>query len=223
MTEGVVQAEKYWNSSDIITEFANAAAPAYWKEFFEVMESKDKISVLDLGCGGGRNTVMLAKMGFRISACDLHVGMVETTRNRLRELGVERWEDVVQQQNMLHLTYNQASFDIVLANGIYHNTSNLQEFQTAIAETSRVIKDNGYLCMNVFTDQELDASLKKQDTEYLYLTPDNLDMILLPEEKIIEILKRNKLIPIVTPVSYISKINCGNRSIIRGVFKKVSC
>ncbi|RDY33017.1 class I SAM-dependent methyltransferase [Lachnotalea glycerini] len=215
------KANDYWNSSKIVSEFANAGIPLYWKDYFTCVVEPQNDTVLDLGCGGGRNTYMLASLGFQVLACDLHENMLEAARKKIELLELNETEKVsFKIANMLSLPYENESIDYVLANGIYHNTSSVEEFITAIRETSRILKRGGHLCMNVFTDAFIEKDLIKKSEDYLYETPDQLDMILLPEHKILDILKDNYLLPEGNTFSYQTKINIGNRSVLRGIFIK---
>ncbi|ACL75406.1 class I SAM-dependent methyltransferase [Ruminiclostridium cellulolyticum] len=221
MSKNTERALNYWNNCDIIHEFANAQVPQYWKEFFLEILLPQECSVLDLGCGGGRNTQMLVSMGFNVRACDLHQGMVDATRQRIKPFtDGQDAEMIVRQGSMLRLPYEDNYFNIVLSNGIYHNASNVEEFETAIKETGRVLKEDGQLCLNVFTEEYVEANLQKQQKPFLYITPDNLDMVLLPIDNILEILERYSFRPEGELVQYRSKVATGERSVLRGVFRK---
>ncbi len=214
---------QYWNSEKIVTEFTNASVPSYWAEFFESLDKPDTKKVLDLGCGGGRNTYMLASLGFWVLACDYHENMVEATKKKIQQLEHSDRERVtVEQANMLCLPYESDSVDVILANGVYHNTSSYDEITLAFRESVRILKTGGLLCLNIFTDRYIDPSLKKQAKAYLYITPDQLDMMLLPEQEIMRILQESKMYPVKEPVSYLSHINVGVRGVLRGVFQKTT-
>lgn len=213
-------AKAYWNSKKIVDEFSKADEPYYWKEFFGSIKHPEDIIVLDLGCGGGRNTSMLADLGYKVEACDLHLNMVQATEMRIQGLGRKKENVHIQQANMLKLPFETESMDIVLSNGIYHNSSSADEFKRAIQESIRVLKSNGILCLNVFTNSYIDNTLVKQKENSLYLTPDGLDMVLLSEEDILDLLKYFSVFPLNEPICYKSEINVGIRSVLRGVFLK---
>ena len=121
---------------------------------------------------------------------------------------------------MLKLPYETESLDIILSNGIYHNTSSVDEFEQAIRESARILKKGGLLCLNVFSNAYVDETLNKQTEEFLFVTPDGLDMMLLPPIRILDILNTVSLVPYNETVSYESKINVGTRSVLRGIFCK---
>ena len=214
-------AKFYWNSRTIVDEFTEAQEPIYWRSFFETIKYPESLTVLDLGCGGGRNTYMLAELGFRVEACDLHENMLKATWMKIQKLNsLKRNKVHIQKANMLKLPYETESLDIILSNGIYHNTSSVDEFEQAIRESARILKKGGLLCLNVFSNAYVDETLNKQTEEFLFVTPDGLDMMLLPPIRILDILNTVSLVPYNETVSYESKINVGTRSVLRGIFCK---
>ncbi len=113
------------------------------------------VRVLDLGCAGGRNSEVLARRGFDLHALDASRAMVAHTRRRLRPLlGEEQAERRVEYGRMDDLgAFADACFDLVVALGIYHNATNRGEWDSALAETARVLKVGGRLLVAIFTPQ----------------------------------------------------------------------
>ncbi len=211
---------KFWNDSNIVQEFASMQVPEYLIEFF--YKSKEVYNkVLDLGCGGGRNTEMMLNMGFDTYACDYHIKMVEYTKNRISSILPENELDKrVTQQNMLDLSFENESFDIVLANGVYHNVSSEELFEKAIMETSKIIKLGGMLYVNMFSDGYIDSDLSVKAEKYMYQTLDGLDLLLLPQDKVLEIFNKYGLELSEGLYSYNSKLAVGIRYVVRGAFVK---
>src|SRR3989344_1222515 len=108
--------KNFWNSNKIVSEFKDAQVQSYWVEFFASIENKDKKIVLDFGCGGGRYTEMLAKMGFRTYAFDLHQGMVNEIQARMDKIDKLELTPKIVQAKMTNITFESQLFDIVLSN-----------------------------------------------------------------------------------------------------------
>ena len=51
-------------------------------------KSKDT-RVLDLGCGSGRHSELLANNGYQIYGCDISKNSIEITKKRLKSLGLK--------------------------------------------------------------------------------------------------------------------------------------
>lgn len=107
---------------------------------------------LDLGCAGGRNTEILARHGFQVHALDAARAMVARTRDRLASLiGPDLAGERVRRGRMDHLPYPDALFDLVVALGVLHSARSRQEWERAVGETARVLKDGGLLLLSQFT------------------------------------------------------------------------
>ena len=212
--------KEYWNKENIVEHFKNGVASDYWIDFINKNSIQGKI--LDLGCGGGRNFSYFAENGFDIYGCDLHDHMVEATRKRVAKIEAPyNYADRVIKADTLDMPYKDNMFEAVISNGVYHNLESLNLFKQAIKETARVIKRDGFLCLNMFDSTIIDSNLKKLDRDYLYMTPDGASMLLLPSDLILQILEENRLINCSEIHRYSRSVFSGERSVFRSVFKKI--
>ncbi len=103
-------------------------------------------SILDLGCGTGRNAVFLAAQGFAVSGIDSAAeGLAEARRvaHQADHTLILTRGDIYQP-----LPYDTASFDAVISiQVLQHNTR--EHIQNALAECARIIKPGGYLFLTV--------------------------------------------------------------------------
>lgn len=205
----------FWDNSKVISEFYNLQPQDYWRKLFVGMKD-EQLKILDLGCGGGRYTQMLAEMGFQVYACDKYDGMVDATKKRIGQ-----FKNVieVQKKDMASLGYENDFFDIVLANGVYHNAVSKAKFTEALEETYRILKKGGMLCLNVFYQGENTTKLKKINTN-LYETVDDLIMVLYSKESLGKMLKKFGLINKGIIHTYVRDMAVGKRDVYRGVFIK---
>jgi ubiquinone/menaquinone biosynthesis C-methylase UbiE len=94
---------------------------------------------LDAGCGGGRYTVALRKIGFgEVVGIDISKPGLENCRARLAQKkinGISYKEGTV-----LDLPFDDESFDFVFSNGVLHHTRDLVK---GIHELLRVLKKGG--------------------------------------------------------------------------------
>jgi SAM-dependent methyltransferase len=212
----------FWNNQKIVKQFSDAKFSKYWKDFLNKFKKTSYYRVLDLGCGGGRNTELLIKMGFNTYACDLYDSMVKATKKKVSGLLDKRnIEKRIVKVSMLKLPFKKESFDIVIANGVYHNTNSPSQFINAIRETNRITKKNGFLCLNVFYKGIVAPELCTTKLDNLFITKEGLHLILLSKRKILLLLKNLNLLPFGEIVTYNRKVNTGLRSVLRGVFKKL--
>ena len=93
--------------------------------------------VLDLGCGSGVLSVVLAKNGADVTAADLTENATKMTQRNamLQNLNIK-----VVRTDAENLAFANKSFDYVLSWGVLHHTENTER---AFNEVSRTLKDNG--------------------------------------------------------------------------------
>ena len=219
--ERIPKEAEFWNDPRVVEVFYSLPPKKYWKDFLGRFKNPAEVRVLDLGCGGGRNTELLLKMGFNSWACDLHKEMVAASKQRISKLFGEKNANKIVLASMLNLPFRSGYFDVVVSSGVYHNTRSIGEFQKAIRETSRVLKTGGFLCLNVFYKGRLPRDFKKiKSKKYTYLTRNGLFTTLLPRKKFLEISRNSGFIPVEKLVSYESGVLTGKRSVLRGVLKK---
>lgn len=212
-------AEGFWNDFENIKWFKDEPAPPYWVEFFKKFVGKH-MSVLDLGCGAGRNTEILFRLGFNTYACDFYENMVATTKERLLSAGADKKtvQENITQGDMLSIKFPDQYFDIVLSNGVFHNAYNLNELDKAVSEVSRVLKKGGYLCFNLFSSEKVDSF--KSIGNSVYVTKENLIMTLVTSQEFEDICQKHGL-KIESPiVQYQRDVTTGMRAIMRGVMVK---
>lgn len=115
-------------------------------------------SILDLGCGHGRHTEPLLRLGFPVHACDPCPEAVEATRNRVEGLlGDESVDQVVQVTPLDGIGYPDETFNWVVADGAETYVSDSTDLSTLLEESRRVLKPGGWLYLTLPTDPSADA------------------------------------------------------------------
>ncbi|HYH81578.1 MAG TPA: methyltransferase domain-containing protein [Longimicrobium sp.] len=96
---------------------------------------------LDVGCGGGRYTIAMARMGASEAVgVDLGEAGLEDARARARALGIENVR--FQGASALELPFPDASFDFVCCSGVLHHTVGVER---GLREIRRVLRPGGGL------------------------------------------------------------------------------
>ena len=102
-------------------------------------QSLSKTLVLDLGCGTGEQIVYMARLGFRMSGCDINKDFVETTLKALQATDATPTE-VRLSRVPTELPFEANRFHAVYANGVFEHCA---EMPSLIAEISRVLIPKG--------------------------------------------------------------------------------
>jgi SAM-dependent methyltransferase len=109
--------------------------------------------VLDIGCGGGIDTILAARRvgpGGRAIGLDMLPEMCDRACAAAREAGVAEWCRF-ERGEMEDIPLPDASIDVVISNGVI----NLSPRKTrALAEIARVLRPGGRLCVSDLTVDE---------------------------------------------------------------------
>ncbi len=209
---------KFWNTSENVAYFKSKPAdPRVEKRLSLSLEGIRHTPVaLDLGCGGGRHTELLVRMGFHTHAVDLNPGMLRCTKERV---GAQNLKSL-RRASIKKLPFRSSFFDAVVTTGVLHQAKSFAEYEQAVNELSRVLKPRGIVCLNIFTAKTLDTSYIKEKKAFAYKTKEGLDMTLLSKEMFYELMSWYGLI-LETEISEdVVQENTGERSVLRCNFIK---
>jgi len=113
------------------------------KEYrFRVLGPLAGKALLDVGCGDGQNSVMLARMGARVTGIDVSPGAIEVARRRAEVNGVaDRVRFLCAPVELAALPDRE--FDIVWGEGILHHV--LDDLDRVLTRLARCAKPEGVL------------------------------------------------------------------------------
>jgi tRNA (uracil-5-)-methyltransferase TRM9 len=214
-----------WEDPERVEEFAAKPPDHRLRALIERERDRGRLRALDLGCAGGRNAVFLVERGVDVTATDGSRAMVERTRERLGALlGAEEAARRVRRGPMDALPWvEDASFDLVVALGIYHNARSAEEWHRTLAETSRVLKPGGRALVSTFTpDTDLEGRGKSPvpDVAHLYERPDGRLLYLVDPETLDRDMARHGLEPVEPTVTAEGKVDVGRRVSVNGLYRK---
>lgn len=116
--------------------------------------------VLDLGCGAGRHTVFLAKMGFDVYGLDSSPSGLAYT---FRLLDERRLSAHLTLHDMSSLPYDNCYFDAIISvQTIHHNT--VTGVRNTIKEIARVLKEKGLIWLTIPVSKN-EPSKKQKEIE----------------------------------------------------------
>lgn len=132
-------------------ELHDSIAQRWMKEIEEVLPEGKILKILDVGCGTGYFSILLAKQGHQVIGIDLTPGMIEKGKLLAKEEDVACELMVMDAEN---LDFESESFDLVISRNL---TWTLPHPKEAYAEWLRVLTEDGIL-LNFDADYGLEDS-----------------------------------------------------------------
>jgi ubiquinone/menaquinone biosynthesis C-methylase UbiE len=143
------EVRRYWDgNADVWTRLARAGYDVYrdylnTPAFFQMLPDVDGLSGLDIGCGEGHNTRLLAQRGARVTAVDISGAFIQHAR-RLEErepLGI-RYHIA----SAVELPFADAAFDFATG---FMSFMDIPETEQVLTEAYRVLRPEGFLQFSI--------------------------------------------------------------------------
>jgi SAM-dependent methyltransferase len=117
---------------------------------------------LDAGCGGGRYSIALHKLGAaHVTGVDIGIEAINDAKRRRDALSISEDKIQFQNQSVLELPPEwDATFDFMVSNGVLHHTTDPKK---GLHELSRVLRPGGKLFIMLYGSDSLEWAL----TDYL--------------------------------------------------------
>ena len=125
--------------------------------------------VLDLGCGLGRHSVLLATEGFQVYGLDNSPAGLQFALQWAEREGVPVGLALAE---MGQLPYARDSFDLIVAwNVIYHGT--LESIRQTVAEVERCLRPGGYLLCSLISTRNEHCGVGQEIEKGTYVISDH--------------------------------------------------
>ncbi len=135
-------------------------------------------SILDLGCGTGRHTEPLLRLGFPVHACDPRAEAVAATRDRVAELIEEGdVETTVQMTPLDALDYPEKTFNWVVADRAEIYATTEDALRTVLSESRRVLVPGGWLYLTLPTHSSEESTSAPGDSNGVAFSIDTLEAL----------------------------------------------
>ncbi len=140
-----------------------------WPQTVEFIdELLENGTVLDLGCGNGRNIKYLAEVnrGFRIFCLDFSVRMLRIAKEKLKQLGLDKDVEFIL-GDVVKLPLTDSSMDGVIYVATLHHLPSAQLRLKSLLELERILKPGGRAFISVwdFEQERFGKELEKQLAE----------------------------------------------------------
>jgi len=148
--------------------------------FFKNYESKGKL--IDIGCGQGRDAIVLARLGYKVTGIDNSKLGIEQMNNqaKLENLDLTGFVDDIYEFDKYH------DFDIVLLDSMFHFQKNDKKKETGlITKIANNIKKGGVICVCIQDTGSKAKTLKEtiKDTNLDFEILNDSSLIYVYEDK----------------------------------------
>lgn len=128
------------NYNNIIDhEIESFRADQWCRQILDNAPQKERLKILDCGCGPGFFSVILARKGHEIHAIDGSEGMMAFARKRAEKYGLDIQFSIM---DCHELEYADQTFDLVVSRNVTHA---LRNHKQVYSEWKRVLKPDGIL------------------------------------------------------------------------------
>ncbi len=103
------------------------------------------MSVLDAGCGSGRNLVFLLRQGFEVFGLDPDPEAIRAVRALAQELAPQLPDSNFRAEPVESSSFPDHAADVVLSSAVLHFARDEAHFEAMLSGTWRLVKPNGLL------------------------------------------------------------------------------
>ncbi len=146
-------------------------------------------SVLDAGCGTGRNLVYFLRQGLDVYGVDLDAEAISHCKERARKFYGSAVDENFQVAAVEELPFEDERFDLVISSAVLHFAINLEHFETMLSSMWRVLRPGGYFFCRLASDIGIETSVRFIKNGR-YLLPDGSERFLVNQEMLIRFAKK---------------------------------
>ncbi len=118
---------------------------------FSMFEEKKYKNILDLGCGKGKNSLLLAKRNFIVYATDASLEVLEKLSDKIDS---ERVENIsIYNYSFTRMGFSNNFFDAVLCKSTLHHAT-FDKIKVGINEVFRVLKPGGCFVFDMISKED---------------------------------------------------------------------
>lgn len=129
------------------------------------------MSLLDAGCGGGRNLVWFLRHGYEVCGVDESPGAVEEVRRLAAALAPHLPPESFQVADVADLPFSDARFGAVLCSAVLHFARDEAHFDRMLDEQWRVLRPGGLFFARLATTIGMDGRVRPLGDSW-YALPD---------------------------------------------------
>lgn len=141
------------------------------------------MSLLDAGCGDGRNLIYFLRHNFDVFAVDANPQLIQQVRQLASRLAPNLPSQNFLIADVAEMPLPSEKFDLVISSAVLHFANDEQHFDRMLGEMWRVLKTGGMLFVRLASTIGIEK-LVKPTGRGRYLLPDGTERFLVDEEKL---------------------------------------
>ena len=138
------------------------ASPCFWgrepsslvRRLIDASRDVSRWSILDAGCGEGKNAIFLSRLGAKVRAIDVSAAAIRNARRAWEDEAKVTWEVA----DIRSVAHPPQGYDLVIAYGMLHCLPNEAAIQDAIRTLQRVTRPGGYDIICAFNNRSQDLA-----------------------------------------------------------------
>jgi len=135
------------------------------------------MSLLDAGCGGGRNLVYFLRNGFKVYGVDQSATAIVQAKSLATELLNAIESDQFRVENVERMSFSNETFDVVLSSAVLHFANDEEHWQAMVSEMWRVLKPGGIFFARLASTVGIEGQIQPINGRRYHL-PDGSDRFL---------------------------------------------
>jgi len=143
-----------WSAPATVAGFARGLPNAELIAYAKRLRAAGAATVVDIGCGAGRNGIPLARSGWMVTGIDDSKQMLVAAAERAEAEGLTHRVRLAL-ATMASLPVHDESTDLVIAHGIWNLAGSAAEFRNGVAEAARIARPGAGLFVFTFSRHTL--------------------------------------------------------------------
>ena len=119
------------------------------------------MTVLDCGCGSGRNLVYLLQHGFDVCAVDAERSAIDAVQQMAKELAPTLPAQNFRVEPVESMSFVGTSVDVVISNAVLHFARDENQFRAMVREMWRVLRPGGLLFCRLASDIGMEGRFRR--------------------------------------------------------------
>lgn len=147
---------------------------------------RPEMSILDAGCGGGRNLVYFLRNGFTVHAVDSVPDAIAAVRALAGRLAPDLPAESFRVEPVEAMSFPDERFDVVLSSAVLHFARDEAQFHAMLREMWRVLRPGGFFFARLASSIGIEQRIRPLGNRR-YRLPDGSDRFLVDEETLLSL------------------------------------